>query len=92
MLREAGQTPDVIDIRADGIDPQDRAEIVAVFGEKAINKASTTWRGLSDVEKALLPEMLLAQHPLLLKRPAIFANGVWTLGWRPDVQTARLGS
>ena len=90
-LTQAGHKPKVIDVRADGISEHDRAMIVAQFGAAAVNRASTTWRGLSEDEKALDPGQLLAMHPTLMKRPVIEADGQWTIGWKPDVQAKYLG-
>lgn len=90
-LAEAGHTPQVIDVRADGVSEADRTTIIAQFGDAAINRASTTWRGLSDAEKAADPAALLAAHPTLMKRPVIEADGAWTIGWKADVQAKYLG-
>jgi len=90
-LAEAEHDPVVIDVRADGVSDADRAQIVALFGDVALNRASTTWRGLTDAEKATDPATLLAQHPTLMKRPVIEQGGVWTIGWKADVQAKYLG-
>ena len=90
-IRAAGFDPSVQDVRADGLSPDDIATLTTTFGDKAINRASTTWRGLTDDEKTQSPEALLAAHPTLLKRPAIQHNGQWTLGWKPDVAAQVLG-
>jgi arsenate reductase-like glutaredoxin family protein len=90
-LAEAGYTPQVIDVRKDGVSIADLSQIVTQFGDAAINRASTTWRGLSDDEKQSDPITLLAAHPTLMKRPVIEANGEWTLGWKADVQAKHLG-
>ena len=90
-LSEAGHTPKVIDVRADGVTDQDRALIIAQFGDAAINRASTTWRGLTDDEKSQDPAALLAAHPTLMKRPVIEVDGAWTIGWKADVQSKYLG-
>ena len=79
------------DVRADGIAAADVAAILAAHGEAAINRASTTWRGLSEAEKAQPSDALLAAHPTLLKRPAIEAAGGWLLGWKVDVQAKVIG-
>lgn len=81
----SGQALDVIDVRADGLSSEVIAKIISEFGDTAINRASTTWRGLSDAEKAGDPETLLAAHPTLMKRPVIEKNDVWSIGWKPDV-------
>lgn len=90
-LAAAGYTPEVIDVRADGLSDRDRETIIAEFADAALNRASTTWRGLSDAEKAADPADLLAAHPTLMKRPVIEANGMWTIGWKADVQAKYLG-
>ncbi len=90
-LAEKGMEPEVIDVRADGLSETDRSAIMAAFGDVAINKASTTWRGLTDEEKSADPAQLLAQHPTLMKRPVIDHGGELYLGWKKDVQDALLG-
>ena len=90
-LAEAGHVPEVIDVRADGVSDADRAAILAQFGEAAINRASTSWRGLDDAQRAADPTDLLAAYPTLMKRPVIEAGGQWTIGWKADVQAKYLG-
>ena len=90
-LTAAGHAPEVIDVRADGLSEADRAAIIAAFGDAAINRSSTTWRGLSEAEKATDPAALLAAHPTLMKRPVIESDGKWTIGWKADVQAQYLG-
>lgn len=90
-LQDAGHDPQVIDVRADGIAPADLDHIVATFGDAALNRSSTTWRGLSDTEKTRPVRDLLADHPTLLKRPVIDGT-TWTISWKADAQAAHLGS
>lgn len=90
-LAEVGITPEVIDVRADGVSEADRAAILAAFGEGALNTRSTTWRGLNEAERAQAPATLLAAHPTLMKRPVIDADGTWYQGWTKDTQAALLG-
>ncbi len=91
MIRDKGLDVIVVDVRADGIGPEDQSAIVNAFGDATLNRASTTWRGLSDDEKAGDVAALLAAHPTLMKRPVIENAGVWTVGWKPDVQKQVLG-
>lgn len=86
QLRAAGGDPQVIDIRADGISDPDLAVILTEFGDDAINRASTTWRGLTAAEKLLDTGQLLRTTPTLLKRPVIEHQGHWTQGWGATVQ------
>lgn len=90
-LAAVGFAPEVVDVRADGMEAEDIATIVEKFGEKAINRASTTWRGLSDAEKEQDAVALLKAYPTLMKRPVIEVDGVWTIGWKADVQAKYLG-
>lgn len=90
-IEAAGLSVEYIDVRADGVSAADLAQIVTQFGEKAINRASTTWRGLSDEERAGDPVDLLTSHPTLMKRPVVEKDGVWTIGWKPDVAAQVLG-
>ena len=87
-LTAAGHAVTVTDVRADGLSADDIDQIVAKFPLKAINKASTTWRGLTDAEKDSDPKKLLEDHPTLMKRPVIDLDGKLYLGWGKDVQVA----
>ena len=78
------------DIRADPLNGDEIARVLAAFGDKAVNKASTTWRGLDAAAQAMDPAALLAAHPTLMKRPVIATDGGWTIGWKPDVQATYL--
>lgn len=78
------------DVRAEGV-PQDvMATALEQFGEALVNRKSTTWRGLNESERARAPLDLLAEHPTLMKRPLIEAQGTLYLGWGSDTQTALL--
>ena len=90
-LQAAGRDPEVIDVRADGLSDDQRREFLAEFGEAVVNRSSSTWRGLSEVERSRDPVVLLADYPTLMKRPVIEADGTLYLGWKADVQAALLG-
>lgn len=69
-----------VDFKTDAPAKADVTRFVKAIGwEKLLNKASTTWRALSDDVKADLNEAtaigLMAEHPTLIKRP-VFQNGV----------------
>lgn len=89
-LAAVGVEFEVKDIRADGLNDDEIAQMVAAFGEKAVNKASTTWRGLSDTDKQRDPAQLISENPTLLKRPVIVKDGQWFQGWTAAVQAAVL--
>jgi arsenate reductase-like glutaredoxin family protein len=84
----AGRDVQVIDVRADGISDEDRSAILAAFEAGALNTRSTTWRGLSEDERAQDPAVLLAAHPTLMKRPVIEIDGAWYQGWTPATRAA----
>lgn len=92
-LMAAGKTFEIIDVRADGV-PADllAAWIEAVGADALVNRRSTTWRGLSEAEKAEADGRgaagLLAAHPTLMKRPVIVTDGAVHVGWSKDVQAA----
>lgn len=76
------------DIRTDPLSPEERAALLEQFGDALVNRASTTWRGLSEDDKAQDADTLLATHPTLMKRPVIQHDGAWYLGWKADTQKA----
>ncbi|MGJ8558791.1 MAG: ArsC/Spx/MgsR family protein [Litorimonas sp.] len=85
-MHAAGLDFDLIDVRADGLARGDITQIVEAVGfEKALNRRSTTWRGLDDTAKADLAAAkavaLIDTHPTLLKRPAITDGTATTVGW-----------
>ncbi|APZ54738.1 ArsC/Spx/MgsR family protein [Salipiger abyssi] len=79
---------ELVDVRADGISPDLLARAYETFGEKLVNTRSTTWRGLSEAERATPPLELLQQYPALMKRPLIEDGGRLYLGWDKTVQAA----
>lgn len=84
----SGRDVTVIDVRADGVSDADLSAMIAAFGMAAVNTRSTTWRGLSEDQRAQDPDALLAAHPTLIKRPVIEHNGAWYQGWTPATKLA----
>lgn len=79
---------ELVDVREPGL-PEgllERAE--AQFGDAILNTRSTTWRSLSEAERAVAPLELIAAHPALMKRPLIEAGEALYLGWGKDTQAA----
>jgi len=94
-LGAAGAHFTVVDVRDDGVPADLLAEWVRSLGAGAlVNRRSTTWRGLSDADKATADGegavALMVQHPTLMKRPVIVAGGAVHVGWTKDVQAALL--
>lgn len=81
-LKSAGREVQIHDVRQDGVPETALVSALGDLGaEKVLNKRSTTWRGLSDVERDLPPLKLLKQYPTLMKRPLIVADNQITIGW-----------
>jgi len=64
------------DIRADGLHQEQVAMWLETIGvETLVNKRSTTWKGLSDDDKASLSAktavQFILEHPTLMKRPLL---------------------
>ncbi len=78
------------DVRGEPLTVEERARFLAAFGERLINRASTTWRGLDEAARAASADLLLAQHPALMKRPVIEMEGRLWLGWDAKVQAELL--
>ena len=90
-LETAGHDVAVTDVRADGLTAADIDAIVSTFPDKAINRSSTTWRGLTDAEKQGDPKALLVAHPTLMKRPVIIGDTM-TIGWDKATQAKWVGT
>ncbi len=87
-LEASGREVRLVDVRAEPLEGAQLARFLGAFGEALVNRRSTTWRGLSEAERARAPEVLLADHPALMKRPVIAAGGALYLGWDAGVKGA----
>lgn len=86
-LTAAGHAVTFRDIRANPLSPAEIDRLVTEFGDRLINKTSTTWRGFSDFLKASDPEAQIAAQPTVMKRPVIEGeDGAMTLGWDAAAQ------
>lgn len=86
-LEAAGKTVTFRDIRKDPLSEAEIAEIVGEFGDRAVNKQSTTYRAFSDFLKASDPEDQIKAQPTVMKRPVIKADK-WYLGWDAATEAA----
>ena len=92
-MQAAGHEPDFHDVRVDGVTKAYLSKWAKAAGwEALLNTRSTTWRGLSDKDKANVTEKkaidLMAEHPTLIKRPVIETKKGVTVGWTKDIQKA----
>lgn len=78
----------LVDVRADGLPATLLERALAQFDDKLVNMRSTTWRGLSEEDRAGAPLALLQAHPALMKRPLIERDGELYLGWDKSTQAA----
>ncbi len=76
------------DFKKLGVPPGELAKWLEAAGhERLVNKAGTTFRGLSEAEKALAGSAegaftLLQQHASVIKRPVVrWASGALTVGF-----------
>lgn len=88
--RAAGHQAELIDVREVPLDPARRAAFLEAFGARLLNTRSTTWRGLSESERARAPDDLLAAYPALMKRPVTDTGAALYLGWDAGVRSAVL--
>lgn len=89
-LESAGFDVAFRDVRDTPLSAAERGRFLQAFGDRLVNRASTTWRGLSEEDRRQSSEMLLAAHPALMKRPLIaIGENLW-LGWDAKVQASVL--
>lgn len=93
-LEAEGKPADFVDIRAEADLASKLPRWIAAVGEKLVNRSSTTWRGLSEADKArasgVTLEGLLLGNPTLIKRPVIETGEDVLVGWTPETR-ARIG-
>ena len=76
------------DYRKDGIEADFLASAEAELGwEAMLNKRGTTFRQLSDEDKSDIDKekalKLLLLHPAMVKRPILFHNNAYHIGFKP---------
>lgn len=93
-IKASGQSAEFIDIRAEADLASKVPGWLRAVGDKLVNRSSTTWRSLSDEDKAKATgsslEGLLLGNPALIKRPVIELGGEVLVGWTADTK-ARIG-
>lgn len=87
-LAAAGRDVTFRDIRSQPLTEDEIAGIVHEFGDRAINKQSTTYRAFGDFLKASDPEAQIAAQPTVMKRPVIRDDARWFIGWDEATETA----
>jgi Spx/MgsR family transcriptional regulator len=88
-LEDNGQEFTFHDVRTDGLDKIEVKRWLREAGfEVVVNKRSTTWKQLDDVQKDGLSEAnsldLLLANPTLIKRPVLTINNTVLVGFKAD--------
>ncbi len=89
-LEAAGHDVTFRDVRAEPLTGAEIAGLVDEFGDRLINKQSTTYRGFNAFLKESEPEAQIAAQPTVMKRPVIREGNRFWLGWDDKVQTELL--
>lgn len=79
---------DFRDVSTDPLSADEREAMLSRFGDKLRNRASLTWRAMSEAERDEPIDTQLASRPALMKRPAIIAGDEHYLGWTATVRRA----
>ena len=86
FLQTQGVDFEFIDFRQNPIDEQTLQTFVDALGwEKVINKRSTTYRNLTDVEKQNITLALTLKNPTLIKRPVLVTGGGINVGFSEEL-------
>ena len=85
-LQKAEKTATFRDIRANPLSTAEIDAIITEFGDKAVNKQSTTYRSFSPFLLEAEPEAQIAAQPTVMKRPVIQDGAVWFIGWDADIE------
>jgi arsenate reductase len=85
------------DYKAEGIDAATLKRWAGEVGwETLLNRAGTTFRKLPDRDKEGIDEgralALMAAQPSMIKRPALEADGLVLVGFRPEAYEAAFGA
>lgn len=87
-LERAGREPQFRDIRAEPLSEAEIAAIIQEFGDRAVNKQSTTYRSFSAFLRESEAEAQIAAQPTVMKRPVIRDGDTWHLGWEAETEAA----
>lgn len=85
-LDRAGKAYTFRDVRAEPLSAAEIDLIVGAFGDKAVNKQSTTYRSFNAFLRESEPEAQIAAQPAVMKRPVIRDGDRWTLGWDAGIE------
>ena len=87
-LQKAGKDATFRDIRANPLTAAEIDAIITEFGDRAINKQSTTYRSFGPFLRESEPEAQIAAQPTVMKRPVIQDGSSWSIGWDDTIEAA----
>lgn len=90
LLEGTGRDVRFVDVRATPLSDDKLTQLLASLGDDLLNTRSTTWRGLSEAERAQPVADLLRANPTLMKRPVIETPDALYLGWSKTTQATLL--
>jgi arsenate reductase len=85
-LQRAGKDVAFRDVRAQQLTSAEIDAILTEFGDRAVNKQSTTYRGFSDFLRESDADAQIAAQPTVMKRPIIQDGATWYLGWDDAIE------
>ena len=85
-LQKAGKDVAFRDVRAQPLTSAEINAIITEFGDRAVNKQSTTYRGFSDFLRESEADAQIAAQPTVMKRPIIQDGATWYLGWDDAIE------
>ena len=84
--RKVLQNAEFIDIRQVPFSVTAIKKLIDTCGNEIVNKKSTTWRSLPEIDRQLPFIELLQAYPTLIKRPIIKdQNGNYSVGWTTQI-------
>ena len=84
--RKVLQNAEFIDIRQVPFSVTAIKKLIDTCGNEIVNKKSTTWRSLPEIDRQLPLIELLQAYPTLIKRPIIKdQNGNYSAGWTTQI-------
>ena len=85
-LQKAGKDVVFRDVRAQPLTSAEIDAIITEFGDRAVNKQSTTYRGFSDFLRESDADAQIVAQPTVMKRPIIQDGATWYLGWDEAIE------
>lgn len=71
LARKKFPDAEFVDVRETPLTREQLTRWSSALGSDLLNRSSTTWRSLSESDRARDPLDLILEHPALLKRPVI---------------------